>query len=751
MTVVSAENLVKQMTLEEKAGLCSGASFWETKAVERLDIPSVILTDGPHGLRKQQNEGDNLGLLDSVPATCFPSAAGLAATWNRDLLRDVGAAIGREAAKENVAVVLGPGTNMKRSPLCGRNFEYFSEDPYLSSEMSIAHITGVQEQGVGTSLKHFAVNNQEHRRMTTDAVVDERTLREIYLASFEETVKQAQPWTVMSAYNKVNGTYASESSRLLTDILKKEWGFKGIVVSDWGAVNERVQALQAGLELEMPSSQGEGDKKIISAVQSGALSETVLDEACVRLLDLIFRSQQTEAQDVDFDSHHQLARQAAAESMVLLKNENDVLPLDPSGPAAVIGRLAAYPRYQGGGSSHINPVKLDDPLEELRKYNPDIAYAPGYELESDRMNDTLLEEACAAAEKAGKAVVFAGLPDRFESEGYDRSHLRLPDNQVKLLERLKELQVPVIVVLSNGAPVEMPWLSGVDAVVEGYLGGQAFGGAAADVLYGRANPSGRLAETFPERLEHNPSYGFFPGEGDQVEYREGIFIGYRYYNTKKIKPLFPFGYGLSYTTFSYDSMNVEQVDGDVYVDVTVTNTGDRTGAEVVQIYLSHPESSVVRPEKELKGFEKITLEAGETGTVRIALPEKAFAYYEPEKPGWHVEGGSVLIHAARSVSDIEQTEKVKLSKDVFTKAPAVHRNATIGDLMKDPALKEVLGEELQRLMAGSVFQPSEDEPSDMIEAMMAYMPLRALVSFQPSFTEDRLEELLDKLNGVSRR
>ncbi len=515
------KELVQQMTLEEKAGMCSGLDFWHLKGVERLGIPSIMVTDGPHGLRKQDGSADHLGLTSSVPATCFPSAAGLASSWDTDLARQVGVALGEECQAEEVGVLLGPGVNIKRSPLGGRNFEYFSEDPLLSTRMATGHIQGVQSQGVGTSLKHFAVNNQEERRMSIDAVVDERTLREIYLASFEGAVKDGQPWTVMCSYNKVNGTYAGENEWLLTDILKEEWGHEGLVVSDWGAVNERADALSAGLELEMPASGGIGERKVIQAVESGKLSLEKLDRAVERLLTLIFKAadQQRKGATYNKDEHHQLARKVASESMVLLKNEDQLLPLKREGKLVLIGAFARKPRFQGGGSSHINPTQVDDIVEEITRIagtETEISYAPGYRIEADDVDDQLMAEAVQAAKDADTAVVFVGLPDRYESEGYDRSHLRLPDNHVRLIEEVAKVQSRIVVVLSNGSPVEMPWLPQVKAVLEAYLGGQAVGGAIADLLYGEVNPSGKLAETFPAQLSHNPSFLNFPGEGDRT-------------------------------------------------------------------------------------------------------------------------------------------------------------------------------------------------------------------------------------------
>jgi len=541
------KKIISEMTLEEKASMCSGLDSWHTKGLKRLEIPSVMMSDGPHGLRKQAKGSDH---SESMPAICFPSGATLACSWDRKLIEKVGIALGEECQAEGVSIILGPSANIKRSPLCGRNFEYFSEDPYLSSQMAEHHIKGVQSQGVGASLKHFLANNQEHRRMSVDTIIDERTLREIYLASFEEAVKQAQPWTVMCSYNKVNGEYCSENKYLLTDILKDEWGHKGFVISDWGAVNERVKGLAAGLELEMPSSGGVGDKKIIKAVESGQLDEEVLNKAVERLLTVILKAENNKKENVSYDKdeHHQLAREVAGECIVLLKNEDNILPLKKNGTIALVGAFAKTPRYQGGGSSHINPTKIDNAHNEMVKIagnSVKIKYAQGYPLDSDEIDEILINEAKEAAKNTDIAVVFVGLPERYESEGYDRNHMDIPENHKKLIEAVAEVQKNTIVLLSNGAPMEMPWIGKVKGIVETYLGGQAVGGAIADVLFGITNPCGKLAETFPMKLSHNPSYINFPGEEDKVEYKEGLFVGYRYYDRKGIEPLFPFGHGLS--------------------------------------------------------------------------------------------------------------------------------------------------------------------------------------------------------------
>ncbi|WP_338554155.1 glycoside hydrolase family 3 C-terminal domain-containing protein [Paenibacillus sp. KS-LC4] len=753
------QDIVAQMTLEEKAGLCSGLDFWHLKGVERLGVPSIMVTDGPHGLRKQQTGADHLGIFDSVPATCFPSAAGLACSWDEELIGKVGVALGEECQAEDVAVLLGPGVNIKRSPLCGRNFEYFSEDPYLSSEMAASHINGVQSQGVGTSLKHFAVNNQEHRRMSTDAVVDERTLREIYLASFEGAVKKAQPWTVMCSYNQVNGVFASENVKLLTDILKDEWGHEGFVVSDWGAVNERDLSLAAGMELEMPASNGVGEKKVLDAISNGTLTEEALDRAVTRLLRIIFKSVDEKVKDATYDknAHHQLARTVASESMVLLKNKGGLLPLAKNSRVAVIGAFAEKPRFQGGGSSHIVPTKLDQPVEEIKALVSDasaVVYAQGYHAGDDAIDEALIEEAKRAASEAEVAVIFAGLPDRYESEGYDREHLNLPENQNKLIEAVASVQSRIVVVLLNGSAVLLPWLDQVDAVLEGYLGGQAVGGAVADLLFGEVNPSGKLAETFPLKLSDNPSFLNFPGEGDRVEYKEGIFVGYRYYDKKQQDVLFPFGFGLSYTTFAYSDLKLSAASikdtDEVEVTVNVTNTGSVAGKEIVQLYVKDVASTVIRPEKELKGFKKVALAPGETKTVSFVLNKRAFAYYNVDIKDWHVESGDFAILVGHSSREIVLEATLAVESTVKLKKHYT-QNTTLGDLYSNEEATAILQPYMQKFQENSPLASvdQDDAHAEMMVKMMQYMPLRNLMAFGgDAFTKDMLDQLIKELNSL---
>jgi beta-glucosidase len=656
--------IISQMTLEEKAGLCSGADFWHTKAIERLGIPAIMMTDGPHGLRKQSGSSDMVGLHSSVPATCFPTASATACSWDRGLLQEIGRAMAEECLQEDVSIILGPGVNIKRSPLCGRNFEYFSEDPYLAGEMGASLIAGLQDNGVGTSLKHYAANNQETLRMTIDSVVDERTLREIYLPAFEKAVKQSQPWTVMCSYNRLQGEYASENYSLLTKILRDEWGFLGVVVTDWGACNDRVKGLAAGQDLEMPSSNGMNDAKIVQAVKRGALDETVLDKVVERLLLLILKAVENRKPGFRYDSdfHHALARRAAAESAVLVKNDGDILPLKKEARMAVIGAFAKHPRYQGAGSSQINPARMDTAWAELSGQVSSITYSAGYDLASDTVDEALVQEACTAAKNAEVALVFTGLPAAYESEGFDREHLSLPENHIVLINRIAEANPNVVVILSNGAPVEMPWLGKTKAVLEGYLGGQAGGSAVVDILLGKVNPSGKLAETFAHHLEDYPSTRYFPSGPKTVEYREGLYVGYRYFDKAKKPVLFPFGYGLSYTSFAYSdlALSSQRISDQelLRVSIRVRNTGKLAGAEIVQLYVSDASATTFRPDKELKDFQKVFLQPGEEQQIEFFLEKRAFAYYNTQIKDWHVESGTFEILIGASSTDIRATGSV---------------------------------------------------------------------------------------------
>lgn len=748
--------LVSQMTLEEKAGLCSGLDFWHTKPVERLGVPSVMVSDGPHGLRKQDEKADHLGVNDSIKAVCMPAACATASSFDRDLMGRMGQTIGDSCQHEKLGVVLGPAVNIKRSPLCGRNFEYFSEDPYLAGEMSAAYINGVQSKNVGTSIKHFAANSQEHRRMSSSSNADERTLREIYFPAFEISVRKAQPWTVMCSYNRVNGVYASENPWLLTDVLRREWGFKGYVMSDWGAVSDRVAGVAAGLDLEMPSSGGINDQKIVAAVKSGELDEKIVDQACERILEINYRYLDNARPETPWDQEadHQLSARIAEECMVLLKNDG-VLPLNKTDEVAFIGEFAAKPRFQGGGSSHINAFRTTSAVEAAQGLP--VTYVQGYSAARDMATDEMIAEAVQAAKAAKVAVVFAGLPDAYESEGYDRAHMAMPACQNRLIEAVAGANPNTVVVLHNGSPVEMPWLGKVKAVLEAYLGGQAVGIAAVRLLYGDANPCGHLAETFPVKLSDNPSYLYYGGEGDEADYREGVFVGYRYYDKKEMPVLFPFGFGLSYTTFACSNLRLSGAkitdQETLTATVTVTNTGSRAGKTVVQLYVGDRESTVLRPIRELKGFEKVELQPGESRDVTFTLDKRAFAYWNAAIHDWHVETGAFTIEVGQSSRDIEVSGEVTVESTV-----ALPRHYTADsifmDVMADPKAKEALGPMLASIQ--KAFAPNADASdtaqeaisADMGLAMMRYMPLRGLVSFSPDkVTDDTLKQLLDALNG----
>ncbi|MDC7222320.1 MAG: glycoside hydrolase family 3 C-terminal domain-containing protein [Spirochaetales bacterium] len=755
------EQILEKMTLEEKVGLCSGGDFWKTKAFNRLGIPRIMLSDGPHGLRKQREGGDHVGINDSIRAVCFPTGVTVASSFDRQLIQKLGELLGESCQAENVAVILGPAVNIKRSPLCGRNFEYFSEDPYLSSEMAVAQIKGIQSRGVGASIKHYLANSQEHRRMTSDSRVDERTLREIYLPTFERAVKEAQPWTVMCSYNRINGTHASEHRRFLTDILRDEWGFDGVVLSDWGAVNDRVKGLAAGLDLEMPSSYGLNDSEILEAVRRGELSEEVLNRAVRRILRLVNRHWENRGDEFCFnlENQHNVAREIAGESMVLLKNDG-ILPLKKKGKIAFIGAFALTPRFQGGGSSHINAFKESNCLDvagRLLGEEAEVVYAPGYLLSEDKVDQTLLGEAAALGGEADRAVIFAGLPDSYESEGYDRKHMKLPYSHTRLIEEVCRVQPNTIIVLHNGSPVEMPWIDNVKAVLEAYLGGQAVGEAVMDILFGDVNPSGKLAETFPLRCEDNPSFLNFPGEKDVVEYREGLFVGYRYYDKKMMNVLFPFGHGLSYTDFSYSNIksDLEEItDKDrLTVSVDITNRGCSYGKEVVQLYMEPPQSDFSRPIIELKGFEKIGLEPGETGKVSFTLDKRSFAYFNCEIDDWHVESGDYVLLVGSSSRDIRLKKRIRIKSTV--KIPKLYdMNTLVGDLLREPdkagLIKDFLKAMEQVFSSTSEGDSASDEAvtEDMKRAMFDNMPLRNFISFGGGKVDRKsLEELIDTLNG----
>ncbi|MAT44951.1 MAG: glycosyl hydrolase [Anaerolineaceae bacterium] len=788
------KNLVAKMTLEEKASMCSGLNFWYLKGIDRLGIPSIMVTDGPHGLRKQARDADHIGLNESIPATCFPTASALAATWNRDLIYQVGVALGEETKQEKVGVILGPAVNIKRSPLCGRNFEYFSEDPYLTGELAKSYIQGVQSLGVGTSLKHYAVNNQEYKRMTIDAIVDERALREIYLPGYEIAVKEAQPWTVMGAYNKLNGTYCCENKTLMTNILKEEWGHEGLVVTDWGAMNDQVEALKAGVELQMPGTHKSNDANIVAAVKTGVLEEATLGRAVERILTLIFKAEKSLSTDYTYDkeAHHLLARQAAAEGAVLLKNEEQILPLKPGLKIGLIGRFAKYPRYQGAGSSLINPRQLDNLYDELINLigEENVNYADGYTERGHTVEETLLQEALNVASQTDVVVICAGLTELYETEGVDRNHMKMPVGHNALIDTISTAHNKVIVVLSNGSPVEMPWVEKVSAILEAYLGGQAGAGAIADILVGKTNPSGKLAETFPNQLEDNPSFSNFPGGPAIVEYRESIYIGYRYYDKVDQAVLYPFGYGLSYTQFEYHDLNLIKSQNTTEDWLTVTfkikNTGLVAGKEIAQVYVRDIESSVFRPPKELKGFSKVNLQPGEEKEITIHLDQRAFAFYDVTQKDWIVESGEFEILVGASSQDIrlkgttliKSSQKVISPKDQekldvyynLTKENQIskadfeallghalppNQNLKKGQYTINTPICEMsdsfIGRQLHRLMKKQIVKVTQEQEGTplaiLMEAMVNDLPLRGILMMGGPLSRNKLEALLLMING----
>lgn len=666
------KDLISQMTLKEKASLCSGKDFWHLKSIERLGLPEIMVCDGPHGLRKQNAENKKVGIGNSYPATCFPTAVTTACSWDRDLIYKMGQALAEECLQHGVSVLLGPGVNMKRSPLCGRNFEYFSEDPELAGEMGAAFIAGVQSKGIGTSLKHFAGNSQEMKRMTSNSIIDERALREIYLRAFEKTVKKSQPWTVMNAYNLLNGTYCSENDCLQNKVLRDEWGFKGAVVSDWGAVNDRVAGLNAGNDLEMPSSGGVNDAKIVEAVKCGVIDETTLDERVDKLIDIILKGAANKKPGYKFDvkAHNLLSRQIAEQSMVLLKNDGNILPLKrvEGEYVAVIGAFAENPRYQGAGSSIINPTMIDSGRRAFNNSPISVKFADGYDRSGKRKNeDAYITEACNLAKNASKAVVFIGLTDDYESEGFDRSTMKLPDGHNRLVEAVSRVNDNVIVVLEGGSPVEMPWADDVKAILNAYLGGQSVAPAIVDVLTGKANPCGKLAETYPVCLKDTPTSFRYPDSKEDVQYRESIFIGYRYYDKVERNVRFPFGFGLSYTSFEYSDIklkkkNLAKGEG-AKVTFTIKNTGDVAGSEIAQVYVAKPESKIFRAPKELKGFVKIHLDPGEEKKVTVELDDRAFAFWNTATEDWCVESGEYKILVGASSRDIRLEAAAKMKSE----------------------------------------------------------------------------------------
>ncbi|AKZ60108.1 Exo-alpha-(1-_6)-L-arabinopyranosidase [Streptomyces ambofaciens ATCC 23877] len=739
------------LPLPDKASLTSGAGDFVTSGLGAADVPAVTLSDGPHGLRlpRESGDGGQLDLHSAAPATCFPPAVALGSGWDPELTRRVAGAIAAEASAHGVHVVLGPGINIKRSPLCGRNFEYFSEDPLLTAELGGAMVRGLQEAGVGAALKHYAANNQETDRMRVSADVDERPLREIYLRAFERIVRRDRPWSVMASYNALNGVPLSENTRLLTDILRTEWGFDGIVLSDWGAVRDRVAALRAGLDLQMPGTGGRTDREVVAAVTGSRLDESVLDAAVERLVRFARRAAGgvTAGRRFSAEEHHRLAGEAADRCVVLLKNDGGLLPLDPAaGSVAVIGELARTPRYQGAGSSQVTPTRLDTPLDGLRRLadGARVEFAPGYTLDGtgEGAAGAIEDEAVRLAAGSDTVVLFLGLSAQDESEGFDRTHIDLPADQVRLLERVRAVNDRVCVVLSNGGAVRTsPWHETVPAVVEGWLLGQAGGGALARVLFGTVNPSGKLAETLPLRLEDCPSHLSFPGEEGRVRYGEGVFVGYRGYDAARREVAFPFGHGLSYTSFAYSGLRVDpQEDGAAFgVAVTVTNTGDRAGREVVQFYSAAPaDSEVARPPRELRAFASVSLDPGESREVVVRLTRADLAHYSEREGGWRVEGGVHRIEAAASSRDVRLSAEITLQGDA-SRLRLTGRNS-LAEWLRHPVGGPLLAERFARARADAAGPGALEDP--VMRRFLAGMPLDVISDFpQSPVSPDDVREL----------
>ena len=781
------KELMKELTLEEKVSLLSGKDFWSTKPIYRLKIDSLYLTDGPHGVRKQSTESDELSLQNSTAATCFPTACCSACSFDPNIMYEMGEAISKEAKENKVAVVLGPGINIKRSPLCGRNFEYFSEDPYLAGKMASGWISGLEDNGIQSSLKHFAANNQETLRLIIDSVVDERALREIYLYAFEIAVKESKPSTIMCSYNSVNGAFASENKYLFNDILRKEWGFDGIVISDWGAVNDRVEALKAGLDLQMPSTNGYDDKKVYNAVKENKLDERILNKSVERLLYFTLYSMDNIYNDYSYDKeeNHNIARHIAENSIVLLKNEDKILPAKKDSKIAVIGEFAQKPRYQGNGSSLINAYKIDTAEEYFKENNLEFNYAKGYDSNSSSIDKSLIEEAVNTAKDKDLVIIFAGLINSYESEGFDRKHLNLPENHNYLIEEVSKVNKNVVVVLSIGAPVLMPWIDKVKGVLNLYLAGEAAVSAAFNIIFGIVNPSGKLAETFPLALEDNPSYKYFPGGNKAVEYRESIFVGYRYYDKTEKDVLFPFGFGLSYTTFEFSHLIVSDANtiaglDNIHVVFDIKNTGDIFGSEVAQIYITPPENNVFKAKRELKGFIKVFLEPNETKTVILKLNKRSFSFFNTETKKYEIESGIYTISVGNSSRNLLLSKNMEINsnnyyqkriesyfdfkdidvsdkdfealigrelKPINIKADKPYNiNNNLSDLMHEETAKEFYN----KLLAGlnDMFKDDKTDTKKMFESMMLETPLRSLYTMSGGIiSREDIEELLNKLNS----
>lgn len=732
-------DIINKMTLEDKTKLCVGKDYWHSLNIDELGIPSITMSDGPNGLRIQKEKGDNLGVNKSEVSICFPSGSTLANSWDKDLAYLYGKTLGEEAKCENINIVLGPAMNIKRNPLCGRNFEYFSEDPYLTSIMASQYVKGLQENNVGASLKHFAVNNQENRRRTIDVLIDERTLREIYLKAFEYTVKNSDPWSIMTSYNKVNGKYASEN-KILLDILKKEWNFEGITITDWGANNQRVDGLIAGNELEMPGGRGNGVEEIIEAVKNQQITEEYLNQIVERILNIAFKCAERKLEQYDKEEHHKIAQTIAEESIVLLKNENNLLPLQNTQNIAVIGDMAKTPRYQGAGSSTINPYKLDNAYDSLLSENITFKYAQGYERIESENDKALLKEAEELAQTSDIVLLFVGLTENYESEGMDRATMNLPQNQIKLIESISSLNKNTIIVLSHGSSIAMPWSNKVPAIITGYLGGEASGKAIINAILGKVNPSGKLAETYPIKYEDVSSYNNFPGNEVNVSYKESIYIGYRYFDKAKIPVQYPFGYGLSYTQFEYSNLTTTQTNNETTISFNIKNTGKYAGKEIAQVYISKPNSKIFRAEKELKAFEKVHLNPNEEKTITITLNNKAFEYYDTNLNKWNIEDGTYTILIGKSSVEIVLSTTINIKGDKNIIKSNISPKYYTGDV------KEITDSEFEQLLGyktpSKTINLNEFNDENTIEQLKHTKIGKVIFEHEMK----RMEELLSKQN-----
>ena len=734
-------DIIKQMTLEEKCYLFSGKDFWQSRSIERLGVPNMTLSDGPHGIRKQEGAGDQLGLNGSLPATCYPTAATIANSWDPALGEEIGEHLGAEAASQDVCVLLGPGLNIKRSPFCGRNFEYFSEDPYLAGKMAAGYVRGIQKNGISACPKHFAANSQELRRMASDSVMDERTLREIYLTGFEIAVKEGGARSIMSSYNRINGVYANENPHLLQEILRDEWGFDGFVVSDWGASNDHVEGVRAGSHLEMPTTGGDSDLELVEAVKSGKLSEELLDQRVDELLDVILSTTKAVAplkgKPFDIEKHHAMAAKASEQSIVLLKNENGILPLKKGAKVAVIGEFAQRARYQGAGSSVVNPTKLDNAMDVIKNFDLNVAgFEAGYP-RSGKGDPAMQAKAVELAKQADIVLLYIGLDEISESEGLDRAHMRLPQSQVDLIEAVAAVNPNVVAVMSAGSAVEMPWLPRVKALIHGYLCGQAGASSVLKAVMGEVNPSGKLAETYPVKYEDVSSAPYFPAKERTAEYRESLYVGYRYFETAKVPVLFPFGFGLSYTTFEYSDLTVTNKEA----AFTIKNTGKMDGAEVAQLYVSKTDGDVFRPAKELKGFQKGFLKAGESKKVAIQLDDKAFRYFNVDTNRFEVEGGEWNILIGASAADIKLSGKVSVTG---TEAKSPYDKAKLAKYFSGD-IKNVSNEEFEALLGRPIPDGHWSGTLDMNDAIcQLYYAKSGLARFVYKIMTNMLNKSIEK-------